>query len=225
MNYKILLVEDDDQICEIIEDSFTAKSEGGMKVQCVENGERGLETALFEEFDLILLDIMLPGMDGFSIMRQIRRQKDVPVIFLTARAGEADVLRGYELGADDYITKPFSTAALYAKVLALINRDKGTVLSHNVSCGKITIDTRALLVYADGKEVTLPPLEYQMLLYLMENKGWVVDREQLIRKVWGSRFYGGTRVVDNHIKNMRSLLGEAGSQIKTVVSKGYKLSE
>lgn len=225
MEYKVLLVEDDIQIREIIEDSFTAKSENSMKLSFAEDGVTGLEMALNGEFDLVILDIMLPGMDGFSIMRSLRKEKDVPVIFLTARTREDDVLYGYQLGCDDYITKPFSTATLYAKSLALINRDKHTVRSYVKACGAIAVDTRALSVSVSGKEVTLTPIEYRILLCLLENKGWVVERDTIIRKVWGSDYFGGTRVVDNHIKRLRRSLGEAGTQIKTMISKGYKLTE
>lgn len=225
MEYKVLLIEDDSQIREIIGDSFMAKSENSMRLFCAEDGVTGLEMALSEEFDLVILDIMLPGIDGFSVMRSIRKQSDIPVIFLTARTREDDVLYGYQLGCDDYITKPFSTAALYAKALALINRDKHMVRSFVKTCGAIEVDTRALTVKVSGEEVNLSPIEYKILLSLLENTGWVVERDTIIRKVWGSDYYGGTRVVDNHIKRLRRSLGEGGKQIKTMISKGYKLME
>ena len=145
MQYSVLLVEDDAQIREIITDSFMEKSSDTIKITTADNGEIGLELAESAQFDLIILDVMLPGIDGFSIMRAIRKRSDVPVIILTARTREEDILYGYELGCDDYVTKPFSTATLYAKVLALINRDKRTVTSHVISCGLISVDTRALL--------------------------------------------------------------------------------
>lgn len=223
MGYRILLIEDDCQLREIIEDSFKAKSEGNMEIVSVDDGAIGLETALYEDFDLILLDIMLPGLDGFSVMRTLRKSKDVPIIILTARTKEDDVLHGYQLGCDDYVTKPFSTATLYAKVLALINRDKRTVVTHTLTCGDITIDTRALTVTVAGEEILLQPTAYNLLCCLVEHKGWVVDRETLITKVWGSDFEGGTRVVDNHIKKLRKSLGSSGKQIKTIISKGYKI--
>ena len=225
MLMKILLIEDDLQIGEIITDSFEARSEGNAKVNTVCNGMDGLQEALENDYDLILLDVMLPGLDGFSIMRSLRKQKDVPVIFLTAREREEDILYGYELGCDDYVTKPFSPATLYAKSVALINRDKHIVCSHLLSCGEIEIDTRALKVAVSSEEIELPPIEYKLLMYLLEHKGWVIERETLLNCVWGNDYYGGTRVVDNHIKNLRKSLKGAGKQIKTVVTKGYKIDE
>ena len=225
MLMKILLIEDDLQIGEIITDSFEARSEGNAKVNTVCNGMDGLQEALENDYDLILLDVMLPGLDGFSIMRSLRKQKDVPVIFLTAREREEDILYGYELGCDDYVTKPFSPATLYAKSVALINRDKHIVGSHLLNCGEIEVDTRALKVAVNGEEVELPPIEYKLLMYLLEHKGWVIERETLLNCIWGNDYYGGTRVVDNHIKNLRKSLKGAGKQIKTVVTKGYKIDE
>lgn len=225
MQYSVLLVEDDAQIREIITDSFSEKSSDTIKITTADNGETGLELAGSAEFDLIILDVMLPGIDGFSIMRSIRKRSDVPVIFLTARSREEDILYGYELGCDDYVTKPFSTATLYAKVLALINRDKRTVTSHVISCGVISVDTRALSVFVSDEEITLPPVEYRLLMCLLQNKGWVVDRERLLNNVWGQDYYGGTRVVDNHIKKLRQLLKDGGKQIKTVISQGYKITD
>ena len=225
MQYNVLLVEDDAQIREIITDSFSEKSSDTIKITTADNGETGLELTESTEFDLIILDVMLPGIDGFSIMRSIRKRSDVPVIFLTARSREEDILYGYELGCDDYVTKPFSTATLYAKVLALINRDKRTVTSHVISCGVISVDTRALSVSVSGEEIALPPVEYRLLMCLLQNKGWVVDRERLLNTVWGQDYYGGTRVVDNHIKKLRQLLKEGGKQIKTVISQGYKITD
>jgi DNA-binding response OmpR family regulator len=225
MQYSVLLVEDDAQIREIITDSFMEKSSDTIKITTADNGEIGLELAESAQFDLIILDVMLPGIDGFSIMRAIRKRSDVPVIILTARTREEDILYGYELGCDDYVTKPFSTATLYAKVLALINRDKRTVTSHVISCGVISVDTRALSVSVSGEEIALPPVEYRLLMCLLQNKGWVVDRERLLNTVWGQDYYGGTRVVDNHIKKLRQLLKEGGKQIKTVISQGYKITD
>lgn len=221
----ILLIEDDAQIGEIITDAFEARSDNTVKVQIVTNGDEGLERALNDEYDLILLDVMLPKLDGFSIMRSLRREKDVPVIFLTAREREEDVLYGYELGCDDYVTKPFSPETLYAKVNAIINRDKRMVISHLMECGDICVDTKALRVTVSNEEIELPPLEYKLLVYLLEHKGWVVERDRLLDYVWGRDYFGGTRVVDNHIKNLRKYLKDAGKQIKTVITKGYKIED
>lgn len=225
MTYSILLVEDDPQICEMICDYFSAQSDGIFAPDTVSNGTDGLEAALSGAYDLILLDVMLPGLDGFSICRSIRAKSDVPLLFLTARAREEDVLYGYTLGCDDYIIKPFSLAALYAKTLALLKRAKGTVLRRELVCGGITLDPLTLSVTADGQPVTLAAKEFALLQYLMEHKAWVVSRDQLLDRIWGSDYFGSDRVVDTHIKKLRKALGSAGRQIRTVISKGYQLTE
>ena len=225
MTYRILLVEDDEQICETICDYFSAKSEGICTVDTVHDGMEGLDAARSGGYDLILLDIMLPGMDGFSVCRSLRAGSDVPLLFLTARAREEDVLYGYTLGCDDYIIKPFSLAALYAKTLALLKRAKGTVLRRELVCGSITLDPFTLAVTADGKPVSLAAKEFALLQFLMEHREWVVSREQLLDRIWGSDFFGSDRVVDTHIKKLRKALGSAGKQIHTVISKGYQLKE
>ncbi len=224
MAYRILLVEDDSSIREVISDYFSSKAEG-MELITASDGDEGLE--LIEEggFDLIMLDVMLPCIDGFSLCREIRRKSDIPVLFLTARAREEDVLYGYELGCDDYIVKPFSLAELYAKSQALLKRSKGMVLKTELICGKINLNPMTLTVRVDNEEVELPPKEFALLKYLMEHKGWVVDRNTLLDRIWGYDYFGGDRTVDNHIKKLRKSLGEAGSQIKTVIKTGYKLTE
>ena len=153
------------------------------------------------------------------------KKSDVPVIFLTARTMEEDVLLGFETGCDDYVTKPFSLATLYAKCIALLNRAKGTVLSETSTIGKISINYNSMVVTVDGSIIELPPKEYELLAYLFKHKDWVISRETLLNAVWGYDFEGGERVVDNHIKKLRKNLGSAGEQIKTVISKGYKLCE
>ena len=225
MAYKVLLVEDDARIREITEDYFDAKDPGLFALRTAEDGETGLRMIDEEEWDLILLDIMLPGIDGFTLMRHIRTSMDVPVIFLTAKSLEEDKIRGYELGCDDYVTKPFSLAELYAKVNAILKRAKGQVISRVITCGSITVDMMTLTVRAGGREVELPPKEYELLVYFMEHKGWVLSRDTLLDKVWGRDFYGNDRIVDNHIKKLRKALGDSGDQIRTVISKGYKMVE
>lgn len=225
MAYRILLVEDNVQICRMICDFFSAQSENPCTIDAVHNGADGLEAARSGDYDLIMLDVMLPDLDGFSICRSIRAVSDVPLLFLTARAREEDVLYGYTLGCDDYVVKPFSLAALFAKTQALLKRAKGTMLRRELICGGITLDPLTLSVTADGQPVTLPAKEFALLQYLMEHKNWVVSREQLLDRIWGSDFFGSDRVVDTHIKKLRRALGSAGNQIKTVISKGYQLKE
>ena len=225
MTYKLLLVEDDPQIREMICDYFSVQSDGICEIDTASDGDSGLEAALSGGYDLILLDVMLPGLDGYSICRSIRAKSDVPLLFLTARAREEDVLYGYTLGCDDYVIKPFSLAALYAKTLALLKRAKGTVLRRELTCGGITLDPLTLAVTANGQPVTLAAKEFALLQYLMEHKNWVVSRDQLLDRIWGSDFFGSDRVVDTHIKKLRKALGNAGKQIKTVISKGYQLTD
>ena len=224
MAYRILLVEDDEQIREIITDYFGAKDDI-MKIETAEDGDKGRELISINEYDLIMLDIMLPGTDGFSLCRFIRSKSSVPVLFITARGREEDKLYGYDLGCDDYIVKPFSLAELYAKTNALLKRSKGMVVSKVMTCGCITLDPVKMTVTVDGKLTELPPKEYEILKYLMEHKDWVVARDTLLTRIWGYDYFGGDRVVDNHIKKLRKAIGPAGDQIKTIISKGYKLTD
>ncbi len=225
MKYRMLCVEDDSQIREIIEDYFTAKKENEFDITLAKDGLEAKDLLEENEFDIVLLDVMLPHLDGFSICRLIRKKSDVPVIFLTARTMEEDVLLGFETGCDDYVTKPFSLATLYAKCIALLNRAKGTVLNETSTIGKISINYNSMVVTVDGSIIELPPKEYELLAYLFKHKDWVISRETLLNAVWGYDFEGGERVVDNHIKKLRKNLGSAGEQIKTVISKGYKITE
>lgn len=225
MQYRILLVEDDAQIREAVEDYFTGREEDEVQMICAKDGIEGMGAAMEAGFDLAILDIMLPGMDGFALCRELRRASVVPIIFLTARGSEEDKLRGYLMGADDYMVKPFSLAVLYAKVKALIKREKGMVGSPVLQVGDILLDPARYSVTVDGKLVDITPKEYALLRYLMEHKGRVSDREELLAAIWGYDFEGTDRVVDNHIKKLRKLLGRCGTQIKTVRRAGYKIEE
>ena len=194
-------------------------------VDVATTGAEGMEKVEGKVYDLILLDVMLPGMSGFDLMVRIRRTMDVPVIFMTARTGEEDRLYGYELGCDDYVCKPFSLAELLAKVNALIRRSKGAVLDDVMRCGNIEIHKRALTVRVFGETVDLPPKELAILMILMERPGWTFSRDNLLDRAWGTDYFGNDRVVDNHVKKLRKSLGDAGRQIKTVFTKGYKIVE
>lgn len=220
---KILLIEDDIQICEVTRKYFTNK---GAEMTVVNDGAEAMDIAEkgLEGYSLVLLDIMLPGADGFTICRSIRRHSDIPVIFITARGHEDDILHGYELGCDDYIVKPFLLSALFAKCSAMVKRAEGTSDSI-ISCGAIKLDTRKLTCIVDGSEADLTPKEFSLLSYLMRHQGWIVDRDTLLNNVWGDDFFGIDRVVDNNIKRLRKKLGSAGSQIHTVIGRGYKLTE
>ena len=225
MSDKILLVEDEKHLQEVICDYFTAKSEGMIKVDVVGEGHEAVLSAETESYDLILLDVMLPGLDGFSVCREIRKNSSVPIIFITARHSEEDRLYGYGLGCDDYIVKPFSLPELYAKVAAWIRRTKGMAASSVITVGSISLDVYKLVCKVEGREIDLSPKEFAVLKMLMENKDRTVTRELLIVKIWGYDFDGNDRVVDNHIRKLRAHLGEASEQIKTVTKTGYRLEE
>ena len=218
----ILLIEDDTEICEIIRNYFGEK---GTRICAVHNGGEAFDLIRkgIEDYELVLLDIMLPQTDGFTLCRQLRLRSDVPVIFITARGREEDILSGYDLGCDDYIVKPFLLSVLYSKCEALVRRAGSTEEKRALCCGGIRLDTRTLRCFAGDSEVELPPKEFAILRYLLEHENWVVTRDTLLDRVWGYDYFGSDRVVDNHIKKLRKALGSAGAQIKTLVGRGYKL--
>ena len=222
---EILLAEDDEQIREAITDFFLDKGADVLHLTTAADGAEALERMREQHFDLLILDVMMPNIDGFTLCKEIRAQSDVLILFLTARAREEDVLYGYSLGCDDYIIKPFSLAALFAKVQTMLRRAKGTVCNSTLECGAIRMDLLTMTVTADSNPVTLAPKEYELLRCLLENKGKVLTRDQLLDRVWGTDYFGADRVVDNHIKKLRRALGNAGKQVRTVITKGYQLTE
>jgi len=223
--YKILLIEDDLDLQEIISDYFGEKSKEEIVLTCITNGTEALLYASDSTFDLVLLDVMLPEVDGFTICREFRKHNDLPIMFLTARQEETDRLHGYSLGCDDYIVKPFSNAELYAKANALIRRAKGIVREAGMTVGQIRLDIFRCTVFVDETEIVLAPKEFSILRLLMENRGHVVSREALLVNIWGYDSDVSDRVIDNHVKKLRKALGKAAGQVKTVVKNGYKLEE
>jgi DNA-binding response OmpR family regulator len=223
MVFKLLLVEDDSEIREIITDYFIEKSSGTFTINSAETGYEGQQECIDNEYDLVLLDVMLPEVDGFTICRELRKTSDVPIIFITARHTESDRLHGYQLGCDDYVTKPFSLAELYAKVKALLKRSKGMVSNEIITAGTIKLDPYRCTVFVNDEEVIMAPIEFAILKILMENPDKVVSRDSLLMRIWGYDFDGNDRVVDNHLKKLRKALGNASTQIKTVFKRGYKL--
>ena len=219
MSYRILIAEDEPKLLEVLCDFFESK--GVIPVPAVD-GAKALELAQNDHFDGVLLDIMMPKLNGLSVCRELRKSSDVPIIFLTALSDEEDKLLGYELGADDYVTKPYSMAVLYAKLMALINRSRGSMLSGDlITAGPIRIRISAQQVWVEENPVTLTPKEYALLLCLMRNRGMVLSREQLLIKCWGYDYDGDSRAVDTHIKRLREKLGSASACIKTVIKSGY----
>ena len=203
--HTILLVEDEAPLRELIGDYFTAKSGGQWRLLPAADGTEGLLLARSQPVDLFILDVMLPDMDGFSLCQELRRQGDVPILFLSARTAEEDRLRGYGLGADDYMTKPFSQAELFAKAGALLRRSKGEAGRQVLSSGGVELDILAHTLSVDGERV-----------------GQVLRREDLLLRLWGWDFEGSDRVVDSHIRRLRKLLGPWSGCIRTVFKTGYK---
>ena len=221
MNHKILIVEDEAKLREVLCDYFASRGERPIQA-C--DGFEALARMEECEFDAVLLDIMMPGLDGLSVCRAVRKTNDVPILFLTALSDEEDKLLGYELGADDYITKPFSLSVLYAKTMALIKRNKRSVLAGDrIEAGGITLVRSTRKVFAGKQEIALTPKEYALLLCLMQNKNRVLSREQLLVKCWGYDYEGESRAVDTHIKRLREKLGDCASCIQTVIKAGYRL--
>ena len=222
MDYRIMVAEDEPKLREVVCDYLLSR--GDVPVPAGD----GLEAlALAEEdgnFDAVVLDVIMPGLDGFAVCRALRRRSAVPILFLTALSDEEDKLWGYELGADDYITKPFSLSLLYAKVTALIRRDRGGVLTGDtLRCGDLEVSLSSRRVRAGGRELSLTPKEYSLLTCLMRNRNMVMSREQLLVKCWGYDYEGESRAVDTHIRRLREKLGPYGACIKTVIKAGYKL--
>ena len=218
----ILVVEDEKRIRDIVRDYFSAH---GLACDLARDGAEALDLLRDHDYDAIVLDIFMPGLDGFQVCAAVRRSSQVPILFLTALGNEEDMLRGYALGCDDYVTKPFSLAVLLAKTRALIRRSRGGDLPGTLTCGAISLNTRSRLCAAGGREVKLTPREYDLLLCLLRNRGQVLTREQLLDKVWGIDFEGDDRTVDVRIRSLRAALGQAGGQIKTVFKAGYRMEE
>lgn len=221
MGSKILIVEDEEKLREVLCDYLRSRGEQPFEAR---DGVEAL--ALIEEqpFDAVLLDIMMPKLDGLSVCRAVRRTNDVPIIFLTALSDEEDKLLGYELGADDYVTKPFTMSVLYAKITALIRRNQRNVLAGDrMEAAGITMDLARQKVFAGRREVVLTPKEFALLRCLMQNKNLVMSREQLLIKCWGYDYEGESRAVDTHIKRLREKLGDHAGCIRTVIKAGYRL--
>jgi DNA-binding response OmpR family regulator len=218
---RILIAEDEPKLLAILCDYFESRGDQPIPAK---DGLEALEIAESQDFDGVLLDIMMPGMDGRAVCRTLRKNSDVPIIFLTALSDEDDKLLGYELGADDYITKPYSMAVLYAKITALINRSRGNVrTADTLTAGAITVVLSTGQVLVEGLPVELSPKEYALLVCLMRNRGLILSRDQLLVKCWGYDYEGDSRSVDTYIRRLRSKLGTAAGQIKTVIKSGYKL--
>ena len=215
---KLLVCDDEIKIRTTLFDWFTAK---GFSVTMAENGAQAVECAEKEGYDLILLDVLMPEKDGLSACREIRKFSDTPVIFLSALGEEEDLLRGYRLGGDDYIVKPFPLSVLTEKIITTVNRHKGINPQNRLTLSGITLDYGTRKVYCGGREIVFAAKDFELLALLMENKGNVLSREIILRKIWGYDYEGDERVVDTHIKRIRKALREHADCVKTAIGAGY----
>lgn len=217
---RILLAEDDRVIRDI---TVMYLTKNGLQVDVTDNGNSACRLIEMNRYDCIVLDIMMPGKDGREVCRLIRNKYDVPVIFLTALGEEHDIVEGYEVGADEYVTKPFSAKVLLLKINALINRYRGLLVKNGmIVIDDLVIEPAKRRVTIGGTDVALPPKEYDLLIYLLDNKDIVLTRDQILDHVWGADYEGYDRAVDTHIKKLRAALGTTGSHIETVIKAGYK---
>ena len=221
---KILVVDDEVRMRKIVRD-FLVKS--NYEVVEASNGQEALDI-FFEDksISLVVLDVMMPVLDGWETIKEIRKYSKVPVIMLTARSDEHDELMGFELGVDEYITKPFSPKILVARVDAVLRRTVSKGQEEQVICGSIRIDKSAHQVYVNGAPIELSFKEFELLEYFVENNGIALSREKILNNVWDYDYFGEARTIDTHVKKLRSKLGtEAGDMIKTIWGMGYKLEE
>ena len=217
----ILIAEDEKEMREILADCMRR---GGHACVTADDGIEAVMALMYHAVDLAILDIMMPHLDGFSVCRIAREMNSVPILFLTAKSDENDKLKGYEYGADDYMTKPFSPKILLAKVNALLRR-AGNIPQDALQAGTLILYPSSRQVTVNGMEAELTHKEFEMLRLFMQNKNQVFSREQLLNRVWGYDYEGNTRTVDTHIKTLRQKLGSEGHHIVTLIRSGYKFEE
>lgn len=220
---KIMVVDDESRMRKLVHD-FLAKR--GYIVIEAADGEEAVEKFYADkDIALIILDVMMPKMDGWQVCKEIRRESRVPIVMLTAKAEEQDELRGFELGVDEYISKPFSPKILVARVDALLRRANKLGDDNTIEIGDIRVDIAAHLVYVNGQEIDLSYKEFELLVFFMENKGIALSREKILNNVWNYDYYGDARTIDTHVKKLRSKLGSCGDYIHTIYRMGYKFEE
>ena len=218
---KILVVDDESRMRKLVRD-FLVKN--NYDVLEAEDGEQAVELFFKEKgIALIVLDVMMPRMDGWQVCREIRAYSKVPIIMLTARGDERDELQGFQLGVDEYISKPFSPKILVARIEAILRRTLADAEEGRLSCGGILIDKAAHQVMIDGQPVDLSYKEFELLTYFVENKGIALSREKILNNVWNYDYFGDARTIDTHVKKLRSKMGDKGDMIKTIWGMGYKL--
>lgn len=217
---KILVVDDESRMRKLVRDFL---ERAGFQVLEAGDGMEALD--LFYEdqgISLIILDVMMPKMDGWEVCREIRKESKVPIIMLTARGEERDELNGFELGVDEYISKPFSPKILVARVNALLRRTSGLSMDQTIAAGGIEIDKAAHIVKIDGNMIDLSFKEFELLTYFIENQGIALSREKILNNVWNYDYFGDARTIDTHVKKLRNKLGDKGEYIRTIWGLGYK---
>ncbi len=220
---KILIVDDESRMRKLVRD-FLVKN--NFDVIEAGDGEEAVDVFFHQkDIALIVLDVMMPKMDGWQVCREIRSYSKVPIIMLTAKSDERDELQGFQLGVDEYISKPFSPKILVARIEAILRRTNQLNHDEILSCGGISVDKAAHQVMIDGKSVDLSYKEFELLTYFIENKGIALSREKILNNVWNYDYFGDARTIDTHVKKLRSKMGEKGDMIKTIWGMGYKLEE
>ena len=217
---KILVVDDESRMRKLVRDFL---ERAGFQVLEAGDGMEALDL-LYEDqgISLIILDVMMPKMDGWEVCREIRKESKVPIIMLTARGEERDELNGFELGVDEYISKPFSPKILVARVNALLRRTSGLSMDQTIAAGGIEIDKAAHIVKIDGNMIDLSFKEFELLTYFIENQGIALSREKILNNVWNYDYFGDARTIDTHVKKLRNKLGDKGEYIRTIWGMGYK---
>lgn len=217
---KILVVDDESRMRKLVNDFLTRKN---YEVIEAADGEEAIDIFYADKnISLIILDVMMPKMTGWEVCKELRKNSKVPIIMLTAKAEERDELQGFELGVDEYISKPFSPKILTARVDAIVRRAYLVDSSENVTIGGIEIDKAAHIVKIDGEEIDLSFKEFELLTYFVENKGLALSREKILNNVWNYDYFGDARTIDTHVKKLRKKMGEKGDAIKTIWGMGYK---
>lgn len=219
-NIKILVVDDESRMRKLVRDFLVRE---GYTVLEAGDGMEAMDV-FYEDKDiaLVILDVMMPKMDGWQVCREIRESSKVPIIMLTARSEERDELQGFELGVDEYISKPFSPKILVARVNAILRRTLGNIGGDVIEAGGIKMDKAAHIVEIDGKQIELSYKEFELLSYFMENEGIALSREKILNNVWNYDYFGDARTIDTHVKKLRSKLGDKGEYIRTIWGMGYK---
>lgn len=219
-NCKILVIDDESRMRKLVRDFLTKK---GYEVLEAANGEEAMEIFYEDkDIDLLILDVMMPKMDGWEVCREVRKTSRVPIIMLTAKADERDELLGFELGVDEYVTKPFSPKILVARVEAILRRSNLNTDDGIIRIGDITMNKNAHEVFVGNQPIELSFKEFELLAYFIENQGIALSRERILNNVWNYDYFGDARTIDTHVKKLRNKLGERGGYIKTIWGMGYK---